>query len=315
MVRQDATFDTEELYTTRWRTPHHQHLDRSRPHHVLNQTRAGRIVLAELSARGIGPADVSIEVALASIILGAPTGMGVREIVLPLEGEIDRDRLLSIRRLLNAARANLIREWMMAAAGWRPGDPEPAWSLLTTPLAEIAFHGSGYDSFAVWSLRSRLFDGFRGIDGTDVETGDARDAIPDGFRVEKHGPLLKIEGTLAEGVAFAQTDRTRLAMRTNSPTLHPMVFNGQRAAGYGFNAEGPVGDYLRTRHVRSARRNPSNPHGSIVLELAVPVITMAEIPAAALAAIGLDASPTGMRRYPLWTVPRKLPAQAFAPTN
>lgn len=307
----DSAFDTEQLYTTRWRTPHHQLLEPSRPHHVLGQTRAGRLILAELKNRNLSPADVSLSIADAQIVLSIPRGVGRTSTVLQLEGELDRAAVGEVRALLDTARANLVREWMMSAAGWRPNEPEPAWSRLTTPLAEIVFHASGYRSADVWDVHPALSDALGHLGAATAHCDDARDAIPDRFRVQRLGPLLKIEGTLGEDAAFAQGDHTRIAMR--SATMgRTVLFHGQRAAGFGFRGEGPVGEYLETRRVKSARRSTSNPNDTLILELEVPVITQAEVPEAALAAIGMTGLPAGMKRFPLWTAVRKLPAAAFA---
>lgn len=278
---------------------------------MLSQTRAGRLVLAELKTRNLSPADVSLSIADAQITLSIPRGVGSTSVLLPLEGDFDGATVGEVRTLLDSARANLVREWMMSAAGWRVNDPEPAWARLTTPLAEIAFHASGYRSADVWEIHPGLADAFGQVGAPTATCDDARDAIPDRFRVQRLGPLLKIEGTLGEGVAFAQSDHTRLAMRT-ATMGRTVLFHGQRAAGFGFRGDGPVGEYLETRRVKSARRSTTNPSETLILELEVPVITQAEVPEAALAAIGMKGLPAGLRRYPLWTAVRKMPASAFA---
>jgi hypothetical protein len=302
----DAAFDTEQLYTTAWKSPHHDLLDVGDRHHVLAQTGTGRLLKGELSKRGLGAADVSIDVAKAHMVLSIPRGLAPDNLALPLEGNLGETAVATMRALLDAARANLTREYMMAADGWRRGGREPDWAMLTTPIAEILFHRSGYTAVDVLKLGGGIFDAFGRVDAPHGETGDARDAIPENCSAQRVGPLLKVEGEIENRITFAQGDRTRVAIPLDADLRKASHRAPGRAYEYGVVGDGGIAGYLASRRVRNVRRLEGREIA--VLDLEVPVITAAEVPEIALAAVGLAGLPTGMRRYPVWAAVNRVPS-------
>jgi hypothetical protein len=298
--------DSEQLYSICYAAPHHRQLITDVGPPLLRQTAGGTVILDEINVRGLGVADIGIQIAGGKYVLNGPPGLKPDIAVIPLE-RVGGEAVRELRNFLDAVRGNIIRERMMAATGWRPGDPDPAWSLTTTPLAEFLMSLSGVTSFDLWSTDWRPFGSAGRVEGLNEGVGNAVDALPENIVATRSGRMLKLEGRLGERVEFAQDELTRVVMQINSTGRSTVAFDGARVGSFGCPGQCEMSRFIAKQRVTDVRRARSCGENWLVLDLEMPVITMAAIPAEALSAVGL----TQLRgpRRPIWAELASVPKE------
>jgi len=299
-----AQFDNELLYTTHWVAPHHDNLPAVERWPGWEGCKAARVLELELNERGLTFEDVAIDADDLALTVALPEQLDAERTSLLLDRP-HGEGVKALRPILSLACCNLARERMMRAVGWTRGAPPPPWSLLTTPLTEHVLGLSGYCSYDLWSLPKKCFDMFGRLVPPGDMTGDARDALPLGFQAMRVGPLLRLEGLFGTGVRFAQGVSTRIVMpRAGLKAQAAAKKRNPVVQDFGSVGSGPTALYLNRRSVRGVYHLPPDEQ-TRVLEIDMPMITMDEIPEAALSAIGIKA-PREARRFPYWSIVSQL---------
>jgi len=302
----DDDFDNAQIYSTMWLAPHHDHLDFGEAPRNWEASRGGEVLAFEMAERGLTASDLVLRSDGYSLIAGLPLALGVGTVLIAIEQPSEAE-IARIRRLLDAACANIARERMMRATGWSPGEPEPAWSLLTTGITEHVLGLFDYTSYDLWSLPPRAFDETGCVAAPQYQIGDARDALPPGFRARRLGPLLRLGGTVEGGFFFQQHTCTRVFAPEGG--VHVPRLSRTRpydVADFGDPGTGPIASYIGRLEVTDVLPWPKGKKAR-VLQVSMPMVTMDEIPEEALRAIGITAARTDRRR-PYWAVIKRLEA-------
>lgn len=300
-----AQFDTKTLYTTEWVAPHHDHLNFVLPPDGWETTRAGVILSLAMCQRGLTIYDLAIQASGTRLLVSGPRGLEPPTVSLSMKRPSGAS-VEELSTLLDLVCSNLVREKMMREVGWTRGAPEPAWAQLTTPLAEHVLGLGGYCSYDLWSLPRDCSDLYGRIDPPDYMTGDAREALPLGFQALRVGPLLRLEGSFGAGVRFAQGSCTRIVMpQAGLAVLDRKAKKRPIVQDFGSVGSGKIALYLNRRSVRSVLHRDIIVSDLRLLEIDMPMITMDEIPEAALSAIGIKA-PREARRFPYWSIVSQL---------
>ena len=193
---------------------------------------------------------------------------------------------------VNIILAGLARETMMRATGWEPGDMVPAWALITNALSEKVLESVDMRPIDAWK--------WCGGDGATLSKHETSQGAPKLMEILRRPHSLFVSWAQpAPGVNITMNGGAALSIRCDSvaeaapPALSSVRDLVELEAS-------TLGDYIAGLRVKAVDANSAFLNRTVRLEM--PVKTMAPIPAAALAAVGMGWVHRADASLPVWTM-------------